>query len=152
MSKSNKKRKSRGSQADLPATSRQDVDTLARQMGTTRARAARQAAEEGRPVNYYATQGAGKTREAAEQSEQSEIDYGIPRDTCAEEEAERPDEQGVIRAEEGYDPAQSGVRQSHKQPGKKAEAPGRESGTDWGEQLEMGLTTDTPENRRNPAN
>jgi hypothetical protein len=53
--------------------------------------------------------------------------------------------------QEGYDPAHSGVRHARNRPGEKADAPGRETGTAWGEDLQMGKT-DNPEERRNPAN
>jgi hypothetical protein len=53
-------------------------------------------------------------------------------------------------AQEGYDPTQSGVRRSKRRPGEEVDEPGRETGTAWGEELEMGKT-DNP-SRRNPAN
>lgn len=53
-------------------------------------------------------------------------------------------------AQEGYDPTQSGVRRSKRQPGQQVNEPGRETGTAWGEELEMG-ETDNP-HRTNPAN
>ncbi len=53
-------------------------------------------------------------------------------------------------AQQGFDPAQSGVRRSKRRPGEEADEPGRETGTAWGEELEMG-ETDNP-NRKNPAN
>jgi hypothetical protein len=53
-------------------------------------------------------------------------------------------------AQEGYDPAHSGVRHARNQPGKQVDEPGRETGTAWGEDLQMGKT-DNPEERRNPA-
>lgn len=54
-------------------------------------------------------------------------------------------------AQEGYDPAHSGVRHAKNQPGKQFDEPGRETGTAWSEDLQMGKT-DNPEERRNPAN
>lgn len=53
-------------------------------------------------------------------------------------------------AQEGYDPTHSGVRHAQNRPGKSVDTPGRETGTSWGEDQQMGYTTDTP-NRRNPA-
>ena len=53
-------------------------------------------------------------------------------------------------AQQGLDPAHSGVRRSKRRPGEKADEPGRETGTAWGEELEMG-ETDNPR-RKNPAN
>jgi hypothetical protein len=55
-----------------------------------------------------------------------------------------------VQAQEGYDPTHSGVRQAHNKPGTRVDAPGRETGTAWGEDQQMGLSTDTS-NRRNPA-
>ena len=53
-------------------------------------------------------------------------------------------------AQQGLDPTQSGVRRSKRRSGEEADEPGRETGTAWGEELEMG-ETDNP-NRKNPAN
>jgi hypothetical protein len=53
--------------------------------------------------------------------------------------------------QENNDPAQSGVRQARNRPGEKVDAPGRETGTAWSEDLQMGKT-DNPERHRNPAN
>ncbi|HEX4205584.1 MAG TPA: hypothetical protein VHZ51_15600 [Ktedonobacteraceae bacterium] len=54
------------------------------------------------------------------------------------------------KAQEGYDPAHSGVRHSKNRPGERVDTPGRETGTAWSERLESG-ETDTPD-RGNPAN
>lgn len=53
-------------------------------------------------------------------------------------------------AQEGYDPTQSGVRQAQNEPGKRVDVPGRETGSSWGEDQQMGYDTDTPD-RKNPA-
>lgn len=53
-------------------------------------------------------------------------------------------------AEQGFDPAHSGAQPAKNVPGTKIDAPGRETGTAWGEDQQMGYTTDTPD-RRNPA-
>jgi hypothetical protein len=53
--------------------------------------------------------------------------------------------------QEGYDPAHSGVRRARGQPDRKVDEPGRDTGTAWREDLQMGKT-DNPEERRNPAN
>ncbi|MBV9690962.1 MAG: hypothetical protein JO202_14790 [Ktedonobacteraceae bacterium] len=55
------------------------------------------------------------------------------------------------QAQQGYDPTHSGVRHAHNQPGERVDTPGRETGTAWGEDQQMGYSTDTPD-RRNPAN
>jgi hypothetical protein len=62
----------------------------------------------------------------------------------------RTSEGAVARSRQGYDPAQSGVRPAKKRPGEHVDAPGRETGTAWGQDLQMGSTTDTPD-RKNPA-
>lgn len=54
------------------------------------------------------------------------------------------------QAQQGYDPTHSGVRHAQNQPGTRVDTPGRETGTSWGEDQQMGYTTDTPD-RRNPA-
>lgn len=50
------------------------------------------------------------------------------------------------------DPTQSGIQPANNQPGKRVDAPGRETGTAWGQdqQTGSGSTTGTSE-RRNPA-
>ena len=55
-----------------------------------------------------------------------------------------------VGAQEGYDPTHSGVRHSQNRPGQPVDVPGRETGTSWGEDQQMGYTTDTPD-RSNPA-
>lgn len=57
-------------------------------------------------------------------------------------------EGGLAPAEQGYDPAHSGVQPAKHKPGETINAPGRDTGTAWGENQQMGLT-DTP--NRNPA-
>lgn len=59
-------------------------------------------------------------------------------------------EDAAARSQQGYDPAHSGVRHAQNQPGEHVDAPGRETGTAWGEDLQMGSTTDTRD-RKNPA-
>ncbi len=54
------------------------------------------------------------------------------------------------RAIQGYDPTHSGVGHAKNHPGEHVNAPGRETGTAWGQDLQEGSTTDTP-NRKNPA-
>jgi hypothetical protein len=50
----------------------------------------------------------------------------------------------------GYDPAHSGVRHAQNKPGAPTNAPGRDEGTSWAEQVQNGAATDVPR-RRNPA-
>lgn len=52
--------------------------------------------------------------------------------------------------EQDYDPAESGVRHAQNHPGTRPNTPGRETGTSWGEDQQMGASTDTPD-RKNPA-
>jgi hypothetical protein len=56
----------------------------------------------------------------------------------------------VAQSQQGYNPAHSGVQPAKHQPGEHVDAPGREIGTAWGEDLQMGSTTDTRD-RKNPA-
>ncbi len=53
-------------------------------------------------------------------------------------------------AQRGYDPAQSGARQAHNTPGEVVDTPGRDVGSSWGEDEQMGSSTDTAD-RRNPS-
>jgi hypothetical protein len=55
------------------------------------------------------------------------------------------------QAQQRDDPAHSGVQHAQNQPGKQVDTPGRETGTAWGKDQQMGYSTDTPD-RRNPAN
>ena len=57
-------------------------------------------------------------------------------------------EGGLASAEQGYNPAHSGVQPAKHKPGETINAPGRDTGTAWGEKQQMGQT-DKPE--RNPA-
>jgi hypothetical protein len=54
------------------------------------------------------------------------------------------------QAQNDYDPTHSGVRHAQNRPGTRPPTPGRETGTSWGEDQQMGETTDTPD-RKNPA-
>ncbi len=56
----------------------------------------------------------------------------------------------ATQAQSEYDPAHSGVRHAQNRPGTRPPTPGRETGTSWGEDQQMGATTDTPD-RKNPA-
>ena len=53
-------------------------------------------------------------------------------------------------AQQGYDPTQSGTRRAHNTPGEVVDTPGREVGTSWGEDEQMGSSTDTAD-RSNPS-
>ena len=64
-----------------------------------------------------------------------------------------PHDEGVNAADmsqQGYDPTHSGVRHAQNNPGQAVDTPGREVGTSWGEDQQMGSSTDTPD-RRNPS-
>ena len=53
-------------------------------------------------------------------------------------------------AQQGYDPTQSGARQAQNTPGQVVDTPGRDVGSSWGEDEQMGSSTDTAD-RRNPS-
>jgi len=55
-----------------------------------------------------------------------------------------------IESQDAYDPTHSGVRHAQNRPGTRPPTPGRETGTAWGQDQQMGATTDTPD-RKNPA-
>jgi hypothetical protein len=59
-------------------------------------------------------------------------------------------EDAAAQSQQGYNPALSGVQPAKHQPGEHVDAPGRETGTARGEDLQMGSTTD-PRDRKNPA-
>jgi hypothetical protein len=51
---------------------------------------------------------------------------------------------------EGYDPAHSGVRRAQNKPGAPTQTPGRDEGTAWSSQEQMGSLRDSYD-RKNPA-
>jgi len=53
-------------------------------------------------------------------------------------------------AQRGYDPTQSGIRHAQNTPGQVVDTPGRDVGSSWGEDEQMGSSTDTAD-RRNPG-
>ncbi len=53
-------------------------------------------------------------------------------------------------AQQGYDPTHSGTRHSQNTPGQVVDTPGRDVGSSWGEDEQMGSSTDTAD-RRNPG-
>ncbi len=53
-------------------------------------------------------------------------------------------------AQQGYDPTHSGARHAQNTPGEVVDTPGRDVGSSWGEDEQMGSSTDTSE-RRNPG-
>ena len=87
-----------------------------------------QSSPAGRQDGYSETQGTG---------------YGQSQNTTGQP-ADAP------QSQDNYDPTHSGVRHAQNQPGTRPQAPGRETGTSWGEDQQMGATTDTPD-RKNPA-
>ena len=109
-----------------------DVSTEAVSEGTTPERVQHQPAQEGAespaPVNEERLQDGYRVNEGS--------DY----------------QQGEPEQQENYDPAHSGVRHSQRKPGTQANTPGREGQTGWSEQMQMGHTTDTAEESKNPSN
>lgn len=53
-------------------------------------------------------------------------------------------------AQQGYDPTHSGTRHAQNTPGEVVDTPGRDVGSSWGEDEQMGSSTDTAD-RRNPG-
>ncbi|GAC1423509.1 MAG: hypothetical protein NVS4B1_06860 [Ktedonobacteraceae bacterium] len=53
-------------------------------------------------------------------------------------------------AQQGYDPTHSGTRHAHNTPGEVVDTPGRDVGSSWGQDEQMGSSTDTAD-RRNPG-
>jgi hypothetical protein len=86
-------------------------------------------------------------------SDQMQNGYRVTQGSGYGQEAHTPTqapEDAVAQSEQGYNPAHSGVQPAKHQPGEHVDAPGREIGTAWGEDLQMGSTTDTRD-RKNPA-
>jgi hypothetical protein len=112
-----------------------DIDATAKAQGTTRAKIQQSSASnrdsssqpplgpDQRRDGYYETQGYGQSQNTVDASD----------------------------AQKNYDPAHSGVRHAQNKPGTRPPTPGRETGTSWGQDQQMGTTTDTPD-RKNPAN
>lgn len=53
-------------------------------------------------------------------------------------------------AQQGYDPTHSGTRRAQNTPGEVVDTPGRDVGSAWGDDEQMGSSTDTSD-RRNPG-
>ena len=53
-------------------------------------------------------------------------------------------------AQQGYDPTHSGTRHAHNTPGEVVDTPGRDVGSSWGQDEQMGSSTDTAD-RGNPG-
>jgi len=115
----------------------QDIDAAAEAAGTTREKVLQ---------NISAVSSQQDTRSHSLQDGYLETE-GESYGSSGKQYAQSPD---ANPAQQGYDPAQSGVRRAKNQPGTPAATPGRETGTSWGEDQQMGYTTDTPD-RRNPA-
>jgi hypothetical protein len=128
----------------------QDIDAAAEAAGTTREKILQNISGEGQ--RYMRSQAS--TGQRPEEGDMYDRPGDGYRDTegagygQSQNSYARPE--GTIPAQQGYDPAHSGARQSHKEPGKRVESPGRETGIAWGEDQQMGYTTDTPD-RKNPA-
>ena len=116
----------------------QDVDAAAQAAGTTREKAIENLAGEAlrHPQNATGPRQDGYLETEGGAYGQSKQHYGQPA-------SETP-------AQQGYDPTHSGVRHARNRPGARVETPGRETGTAWGEDQQMGKSTDTPD-RQNPA-
>ena len=82
------------------------------------------------------------------QANQSEND-GL-RDTLGSGYDSHQDGVTADRAQEDYNPTHSGVRHAQNNPGQNVDTPGRDVGSSWGEDEQMGSSTDTPD-RRNPG-
>jgi hypothetical protein len=86
-------------------------------------------------------------------SDQMQNGYRVTQGSGYEQEPHTPTqvpENVAARSQQGYNPAHSGVQPAKHQPGEHVDAPGRETGTAWGEDLQMGSTTDTRD-RKSPA-
>jgi hypothetical protein len=146
----------------------EDVDAIAREEGTTRAKILEEiasgarspelasAAQGNMPVDHGDTQQNGLSQEY--NSDQFQSNPSGRQDGYSETQgagygqaqnaAGQPAD--ATQAQNDYDPTHSGVRHAQNKPGTRPPDPGRETGTAWGEDQQMGATTDTPD-RKNPA-
>jgi hypothetical protein len=142
----------------------EDVDATARAQGTTRAKVLQNMAGGSQPPQdvthadqQEATNQDGLSQEydsdqlqsntAGRQDGYNETQgtgYGQSQNTTGQPADATP------QAQDDYDPTHSGVRHAQNRPGTRPPTPGRETGTSWGEDQQMGATTDTPD-RKNPA-
>jgi hypothetical protein len=119
----------------------QDIDAAAQAAGTTREKVLQNISDVAQSSRQSDTSSS-RPRQDGYLETQGE-NYGRSEEHYGEPASSNP-------AQQGYDPAHSGARQAKNRPGTRVETPGRETGTSWGEDQQMGTTTDTPD-RRNPA-
>ena len=140
----------------------EDIDAQARAEGTTRAKIQQKLAGgaqssqdvSGASQQPDASTGEGLSNEASfEQVEPGQQSDGY-QDTQG---AGYGQSQNVVgesantdAAQSDYTPSHSGVRHAQNKPGERPPTPGRETGSSWGQDQQMGETTDTPD-RKNPA-
>jgi hypothetical protein len=120
----------------------QDLDAAAQAAGTTREKVLANISDVTQTSQQNATSFARPRQDGYLETEGTE-GYGGTEERSGEPTNTNP-------AQQGYNPAYSGARHAKNQPGKQVETPGRETGTSWGNDQQMGYTTDTPD-RRNPA-
>jgi hypothetical protein len=141
----------------------EDIDEIAREEGTTRAKILQEIASGARSpeLTSAADQGISSQQKGFSQEYDSEQFQSNPsgrQDGYSETQgAGYGHTQNAVgqpadatHAQNNYDPTHSGVRHAQNQPGTRPPTPGRETGTSWGEDQQMGATTDTPD-RKNPA-
>ena len=155
-------------QTDGQNTPLEDVDAIAREEGTTRAKILQEiangtrspelaSAAQGEPsVNGGSSQQSGFSQEYNSDQFQSgpsnrQDGYNETQGTGYGQSQNAVGQAAdATQAQNDYDPTHSGVRHAQNQPGTRPPNPGRETGTSWGEDQQMGATTDTPD-RKNPA-
>jgi len=119
----------------------QDIDAAAQAAGTTREKVLENISGVAQSSRQNATPASQRRQDGYRETEGES--YGPSGERYGEPASENP-------VQQGYDPAHSGAREAKNRPGTRVETPGRETGTSWGEDQQMGSTTDTPD-RRNPA-
>ncbi len=134
----------------------EDIDAAAKAQGTTRAKAA-DGVQSSKTATHASQQGnapagqeyngdqfqSGSSARQDGYSETQGTGYGQSQNAAGQP-------ADATQAQGGYDPTHSGVRHAQNRPGTRPPTPGRETGTSWGEDQQMGATTDTPD-RKNPA-
>jgi hypothetical protein len=157
MARSSDEKHNSGEKAPL-----EDIDAIAKAKGTTRAKVLQdsaggtRSAQDGTHANQQGNASAGQgttnqdTFSQEYNSDQFQSSSTGRQDGYSETQGTDGQSEDATQAQDSYDPTHSGVRHAQNRPGTRPPTPGRETGTSWGEDQQMGATTDTPD-RKNPA-
>jgi hypothetical protein len=148
--------------AEEQNTTLEDIDAAAKARGTTRAKVLQDIADGTQSAQDVTHAGQRTTKQDSfsqeYNSDQFQSNPSGRQDGYSEtqgtgyKQSSTTDGQAVdaTQPQDNYDPTHSGVRHAQNRPGTRPPTPGRETGTSWGQDQQMGATTDTPD-RKNPA-